>query len=170
LWGALMIAGLAAAAAINGLRRFRNEEMFGLRLVYESRELTSYDGELDGARVRVDRRVEGWTVTLSADCASKAGLFAHMPSASFDRPIAALVGSQGRLDRPAAYGASWTFYGTPTAVVFARRLPAPGPAWTTLELAGGSFEVVLKFRGTPSNKKLRLEIAAFRKALALILA
>ncbi len=145
------------------------EGKFGLKLIPGSGSMESYEGEVDGVRVHLEHDGD-WTVTLEADCASAAELFAHRPMAAFDRPMRALFGPLRRLETPAAYGKGWAFYGSPAASTIVSRLPGPSTAvpWSRIELGAESLTVTIECDGKMSLERLREQAAAFLELLGAV--
>lgn len=184
---ALMLGIIGAASLVIFLVNralLPDEEKYGLTLVSRWGESSTYEGGLDGARVRLDRGVR-WIATWTADCASGVELFAHQPMAAldtpelalfsplvpFDRPLRALFGPLRRLETPGPYGKGWSFYGAPEAAAsrLALRLPRPGPAapWHRIELRGGILEATLD-SAEMSSETLQEQANAFRELLAAV--
>lgn len=188
-WPAVFWLGFMSAAYVVIIlwqrARLPYKEKFGLILVSRSGPVSSYEGGLDGVRVRLDHD-DGWIATWKGECASDAELFAHQPMAAldlpvlslfaplvpFDRPLRALFGPLRRLETPGPYGKGWSFYGAPEAAAgrLASRLPGPGPAapWHRIELRGGFLEAALESDEEMSSERLQAQADAFRELLAAI--
>lgn len=185
---ALMLGIIGAACLVIGLINralLPDEKKFGLTLVSRWGESSTYEGGLDGVRVRLDRG-DSWVATWTADCAGDVELFAHQPMAAldlpalavfaplvpFDRPLRALFGTLRRLETPVPFGKGWSFYGAPEAAAgrLASRLPGPGPVapWHRIELRGGVLEATLESDGKMSREKLQEQANAFRELLAAV--
>lgn len=176
-WPAVVLLGfMGAACVVSSLwqrARLPHKEKFGLILASRSGSESSYEGGLDGVKVRLDLAgEEGWITTWEGDCASGAELFAHRPVAAFDRPLRSLLGPLSRLETPGTYGKGWSFYGAPAAAagLLAARLPGSGPAspWHRIELGGGRLEASLEGDGEMSRERLQEQADAFRELLAAV--